>query len=139
MRQWQDGAIVRRRSGLATEGNQGRLGGYLRWNQAEMRAAVQRTEITTSGLLVRGSLVIGWCAMGSVLRWASERSLRWSGQRHRDPSREESDGDEGGERLMCGLTNPVEAHDPNLAAYVAMATLMAARAAAAFSNPRVSV
>jgi hypothetical protein len=44
-----------------------------------------------------------------------------------------------GRHLMRGLTNPVEAHAPNLAVYAAMATLMAARAAAAFSNPRVSV
>jgi hypothetical protein len=139
MRQGQNGAIGRRRSGLPTEGNQSGLCGQLRRNQAEMGAAMQRAEITTVGLVVRRTSMIRWCGVGGVLRLASEGSLRWSGQRHRDPSREESDGDKGGERLLRGLTNPVEAHVPNLALYVAMATLMAARAAAAFSNPRVSV
>jgi hypothetical protein len=139
MRQRQDGVIVRRRSRLATGGNQGGLGRHLRPNQAEMGAAVQHAEITTVGLMVSGAVVIGWCAMGGVLRRACEMSFRRSRQRHRDSRDEESDGDERGEGLMGRLTKPAKTHVTNLALYVAMATLMAARAAAAFSNPRVSV
>jgi hypothetical protein len=138
MRQRLDGAIARRRSGSGTEGNQNRLGEHLRLNEPQMRAAMQRAEITTVGLLLRRTPVIGWCAMGGVMRRATAGTPRWS-RRHRDPSGKESDRDKRGKRLMRGLTKPVEAHVPNLALYAAMATPMAARAAAAFSNPRVSV
>jgi hypothetical protein len=139
MRQRLDGAIARRRSGSGTEGDQNRLGEHLRSYQPQMRVAMQRAEITTVGLLLRRTPMISWCAMGGVMRWDTDGSPRWSRQRHRDPGGKESDRDKRGERLMRGLTKPVEAHVPNLALYVAMATPMAARAAAAFSNPRVSV
>ena len=66
-----------------------------------------------------------------MARSSDREAAEWTGDRGQS--------DPADRHLLRGLTNPVEVHAPNLAVYVAMATLMAVRAAAAFSNPRVSV
>jgi hypothetical protein len=76
---------------------------------------MQSAEITAVGLMVLGTSLIRWYAMGGVMRWAIQGSLRRSRQRHRDPGREESDRDKRGQCLMRDPTTPVEAHVPNLA------------------------